>query len=344
MLIDMPDDAGAYFSEMVKRGWCDGLPVIPPTPERMEEMLAATHYLRDHSLGSFPPNESQATVELVAVNAVMAGCLPGHFPFVVAAVETVLAPDFNVNAVQTTTNAATPLVLVNGPVVEELAFNGGGNALGQGWRGNATVGRALRLCMVNIGGGAPGARDQSTLGQPGKYTLCLRENEERSPWEPFHVEKGFPAESTTVSVLTVACVQGVIDSVSSTAAGLLKTFTTSLAYAGMLNVQMGGGPAIILCLQHARIFADSGYTKHDLKQHIYEECTIDPDAIPPEMLHYYVRGRRPPHAWTADGRVSCADAPELIRVIVAGGEGAHSMVMPLNSFGNTANTRVVDTP
>jgi hypothetical protein len=198
--------------------------------------------------------------------------------------------------------------------------------------------------MVNIGGGGPGVQDQSTLGQPGKYTLCIRENEEHSPWEPFHVEKGFPAESTTVSVLTVACIQGITDSVSSTAAGLLKTFATSVAYAGNINVQMGGGPAFILGLQHARIFAASGYTKQDLKQHIYEECTLDPAAIPPEMLHYCVQERRPPQAWTADGRVSCADGPERIQVIVAGGEGAHSMVMPLNTFGNTANTRLVTIP
>jgi hypothetical protein len=344
MLIDAPDDPSAFFTEMVDRGWSDGLPVIPPTPERVEEMLATTSLGRDHSLGTFPPNGCEATVELVAVNAVLAGCLPGHFPFVIAALEAVLDPEYNMMALQTTTNSATPFVVVNGPVPDHLGFNGAGNALGQGWRGNATVGRAVRLCMVNIGGATPILQDKATLGQPGKFTLCLRENEEDSPWESFHVEQGFPGDANTVSAFTVSGTQSILDGTSTSADGLLKTFASSFAYVGMQNMQMGGGPVIVLCVQHARILADAGFTKDLLKQRLFEECRLDAAAFSDGMLHYHVRRHRPAEAWDESGtRVSFADSPELIKLFVAGDEaGGHTMLMPRVSFGVKANsTRLV---
>jgi hypothetical protein len=344
MLIDVPDDPGTFFTEMVERGWSDGLPLIPPTPERVEAMLAATSYEPAHSLGIFPPYGCEATVELVAVNAVMAGCLPDHFPFVVAAIDAVLAPDYDMMAVQTTTNSATPLIVINGPVRDRLEFNGAGNALGQGWRGNATVGRALRLCMVNIGGAAPGVRDKATLGQPGKYTLCLRENEEQSPWEPFHVEQGFPKDSNTVSVFTVTGTQAILDGCSKSAESLLQTFARSAAYPGMQNIQIGGGPVFVLGVQHARIFADAGYTKQVLKERLFEAGRVDVSEFSPDIVHYNLHRYRPPEAWDDSGeRLSFADSPDLIKVIVAGDEGGHSMFMPRMGSGVRArSTRVVD--
>jgi hypothetical protein len=346
-VLELPDDIGEFLTEAIARGWSDGLPIVPPTAERVEAMLAATDLPREHSTGVFPPNGCVATVELIAINAVMAGCLPAHLPFVIAAVEAIVDPTYNIAGVQATTNAATPFLVVNGPTGAAADFNGRGNALGQGWRGNATVGRALRLCMVNIGGGVPGVRDMSTLGQPGKYSLCIRENEEDSPWEPYHVEHGYDGGDTTVTSFTVTGTQTIFDGCSKTAGELLKTFISSTAYVGMHNMQMGGGPVITLCVDHARIFADAGYSKQAFKELLFERATMAIEDFPDDIFRYMVQRKRPKHLWDepAGGRIPMADSPDTIKVFVAGGPGPHSMLLPRSSIGVKASiTKAVRRP
>ena len=175
---------------MYRMGWTDGLPVIPPTPRLVE---AALEYLgRDPQevIGEVPPKNRLATVEKVAVNSVMAGCLPEYIPVVIAALEGMLDDSFNLNGIQATTNCISPLAIVTGPVVEQLGFNAGDNVFGGGSRANAAVGRAIRLILWNIGGGYAGEIDRATLGHPGKYTYCIAENTADSPWGPIHEEQG----------------------------------------------------------------------------------------------------------------------------------------------------------
>ena len=178
------------FQYFINRGWSDGLPMLPPTQAAIDSMIAASGLNKDDILGVIPPLNGIATVERVAANAVMAGCLPDYFPLVLAAVQGVLQPRFNLDGVQTTTGNVAPLVIVNGPCRNTLQINYSSNVLGQGWRANSTIGRALRLVLSNIGGAAPGIYDKATLGQPAKYTFCIAENEEENPWDPLHVERG----------------------------------------------------------------------------------------------------------------------------------------------------------
>ena len=187
-----------YYS----RGWTDGATIVPPTAERVEAMLAATDLPADHEIGVMPPAQRSAAVYYAAVNAVMAGCKPEYFPLVVAALEAILDPAFNLFGTQGTTNPSGVLLLVNGPLAKKLDINSGFNVLGQGWRANMTIGRAVRLCMINIGGGYPGISDMSTHGNPVKLGICFAENEDANPWGPLHVERGFDRNDSTVTAFS----------------------------------------------------------------------------------------------------------------------------------------------
>ncbi len=198
-MITVPSDPAALFYFVMAQGWSDGLPVLPPTRAAVSAMIGACGLKRDHVLGTMPPLNGIATVEKIAANAVMAGCLPEYFPLVLAGVTGMLQPGFNLDGVQTTTGNVAPLVIVNGPCRKTLEINCGANVLGQGWRANATIGRAIRFVMTNIGGAVPGLYDKSTVGQPAKYTFCIGENEEENPWESLHVERGFNREADAIS-------------------------------------------------------------------------------------------------------------------------------------------------
>src|SRR5262249_43368082 len=181
------DDVEAWF----ERGVTDGLPVVPPARSRVDAMLAASRRTRDALVAAGPPNFGRATVGKLAANAVMAGCRPEYFPVVLAAVEAACDPVFNLHGQSGTTNAASPLIILNGPVRGRLEVNCAAGVFGPGYRANATIGRALRLVMINLGGTRAGQISMSTLGHPGRYTYCIGEFEEVSPWEPLHVEGGF---------------------------------------------------------------------------------------------------------------------------------------------------------
>ncbi len=194
------DDLEAVNALFYERGWTDGLPIIPPTRERVERMVAGGGRPGDALVGRIPPKWGEATVERIAVNAVMAGCRPEHLPVVLAAVEALLDDRVNLHGVQCTTHVTTPLIVVNGSLSRRLGINGGPNCFGQGWIANAAIGRAVRLILVNLGGARPGRIDKATFGHPGKYAYCVAENEAESPWEPFHVEQGYRPDESAVTV------------------------------------------------------------------------------------------------------------------------------------------------
>ncbi len=210
------------YAEFCKREWCDGLPFVPPTPERVRAMVAATRLAPTADLGLMPPLWRDAVVEKLAVNAVMAGCEPAYFPVVVAAVQCMLDPSFNLYGVQATTHPVAPLVVVSGPYAAAIGLHAGSGLFGPGFRANATIGRAIRLILMNVGGGWPGRGDMATQGSPAKYAYAIAEREDVTPWEPLHVALGFKADQSVVTVFGGEGPHNVNDHVSTTAPGILN--------------------------------------------------------------------------------------------------------------------------
>jgi hypothetical protein len=318
-----------------EQGWSDGLPVVAPTRERVDRMLAWTDRAPDQSLGVMPPRHGAATVEVLAVNAVMAGCRPEYFPIVVTAVEAMLDPAFNLFAVQATTHPCSPLTIVNGPAATELGINARYGAFGPGTRANATIGRAIRLILLNVGGAAPGVLDRATQGQPSKYSFCVAENEAESPWEPLHVERGFEPWMSTVTVVGAENPHNINDHVSDSAAGILATVAGSMAEMGSNNAYLLGGPVLAFGPEHAAIVAADGYDKLAVRRHVFHHA-----RIPTEL--WLQGGMAPQDRGTAPegpGRPIIGQPSDLI-IIVVGGFGRHSSWLP--TFGST--TQAVTRP
>lgn len=327
-LIMVSSEPAELFNEMIERGWSDGLPVLPPTGAAVEIMVAASGLDKHFSLGAMPPLNGRAVIEKLAANAVMAGCLPEYFPLVVAATKGVLLPGFNLDGVQTTTGNVAPMIIVNGPCRHRLKINSGANVLGQGWRANATIGRALRLIMANIGGATPGQFDKSTVGQPAKYTFCFGENEEASPWEPLHVERSVGKGVDTVSVTGCSGVYSAVDMASQTAKGLLKTFALTMT-GGLASGVTTTEVLFVICPEHAAIFAAGGYSKDDIRQELFAMARLPHEKISDENLE--LLSKRRPRWFQKNGaarEIGAVDRPEDIWLVVAGGAGAKSAYLP----------------
>jgi hypothetical protein len=301
------------LEDMFERGWTDGLPVVPPTPDRVDAMLGG----RDGavSLGRVAPAHGEATLERVAACAVLAGCRPAYFPVVVAAVEAALDPSFNVHGIAVTTQPAGPILIVNGPARERIGLNAGMGALGPGTRANMNIGRALRLVLTLTGGAAPGALDRSTLGNPAKLGLCFAENEEASPWEPLHVGRGFAADKSTVTVVAADAPMSISDHRSRSADELAHVFATAAAATwSPYWWPMDYRSLFVVCPEHAALFGDAGWTKERLRDAIFEEA-----VRPAGQLN---RGETTPavKASDPDERVHKWTDRDRILIVVAGGE------------------------
>jgi peroxiredoxin len=316
------DRAGPHdeLEDMFDRGWSDGLPVIPPTRERVDAMLGG-HDPSD-SLGQVPPGMGEATLARVASCAVLAGCRPEYFPVVVAAAQAALEPAFNLNGQAVTTQPAGQLVILNGPARESLGLNSSIGALGPGWRANLTIGRALRLLVSLTGGGFPGRLDRATLGHPGKLGLCLAENEEASPWEPLHCERGFAPNRSVVTVVGCDAPLSISDHRSRTPEELARVLALASAATWSPNWwPLGATSLFVICPEHAQLFGEAGWSKRRLREEMFDaarrparelrwgETTPLVEAAPDEQLI---------PKWTR---------PEDILVVVAGGEaGRYSAV------------------
>ncbi|MFC1991083.1 UGSC family (seleno)protein, partial [Chloroflexota bacterium] len=270
--IDLPDSLEAFNDYFMEKGWGDGLPLIPPTRERVEAMLARSPLPPDYVIGEVAPKWAVATPENIAINAVMAGCKPEYFVVVMAAVVACLDPDFNLYGVQTTTNSSTPMILVNGPIAKQIGMNSKIGAFGQGCVPNATIGRAVRLVLINIGGALHGEMDRATQGWPGKYTFCAAENEEENPWEPLHVERGFDPSTSTVTVAAVYGFHNIIDIAGQTADEVLAVVSAGIAAVGTNNMANGGEPVIVFAPEKAKTICDDGFSKDDVKRFLYEHA------------------------------------------------------------------------
>ncbi|MDP6184030.1 MAG: hypothetical protein QF609_09445 [Gammaproteobacteria bacterium] len=325
-------DAGALDDEFEERGWSDGLPVVAPTAARVDAMLAYTDRHRDDEFGTMPPRGGIVSLEILAVNAVMAGCRPEYFPVVVTAVEALLDPEFNLFAVQATTHPCAPCVIVNGPVARELGINARYGAFGPGVRANATIGRAVRLILFNVGGAAPGILDRSTQGQPAKYAYCVAENEAESPWEPLHVERGYAAADSTVTVTAADGPHNLNDHVSSDADGILATIVGALGDMGSNNAYLYGQPTIAFGPEHAAILAASNLGKNDIRRHVFDHA-----RVPRELWARGGMAGMVEDLFPHDESLPIIKAPEDLLIIVLGGFGRHSCWLP--TFGDT--TRAV---
>jgi hypothetical protein len=263
-LASLEDEIEACYD----RGWSDGLPVVPPTEARLLRMLAGTRRAADEVVGIIPPNGAECTVEKAAINAVLAGCKPEYLPVVLAAVEAACLDAFCMHGLLATTYFSSPVVIVNGPIARAIGMNSGVNALGQGNRANATIGRALQLVIRNVGGGHPGGVDRATLGNPGKYTFCFAEDEQGSPWEPLSVERGYRPGVSTVTLFAGDGVQGVMDQLSRTPESLARSFAASLRTVCHAKIAMVADAFLIVSPEHGRVFRQSGWSKARLKQEI----------------------------------------------------------------------------
>ena len=334
--LELPNDYEAVQILYLERGWGDGLPIVPPTIARVEAMIAAVALEPQGVVGEIPPNWGAATVEKLAINAVMAGCLPAYFPVVVAAVEAMADPAFNLYAVQATTHPCAPLVIVNGPIRNELGFNSGSGAYGPGWRPNAAVGRALRLALLNVGGAHPGSGDMSTQGAPSKYGFCVAENEEANPWEPLHVERGFSPNQNTVTVVAGEPPHNINDHTGSSAEDILTIVAGAIAVTGANNAYTGGETLLALGPEHAATIARDGMGKRDIADWLGRKAVVPLERYTEETLLERF-GEIP------TGPVPMVRSPEDLAIIVLGGPGKHSSWVP--TFGGTTHsvTREIQT-
>jgi len=255
---------------LYERGVTDGLPVVPPTRERVDRMLAGAPWRRpDELIGVLGPQMGKATVEKVAINAVMAGCKPEYLPVVIAAAEVICTPEFCTHGITATTYGATPIIVVNGPVRKKIGMNMGINVLGQGNRANATIGRAIKLIVRNVGGGRPGEVERATFGSPSKYTCCFAEWEERSPWEPLHVERGFKKEDSVVTLFGLESgPHQIADQTSRTARALAGSLGLGVECSWHPKTHNFGDILLVISPEHADTIGHDHWSKEDVRRQI----------------------------------------------------------------------------
>ena len=254
-----------------ERGWSDGLPLVPPTPLRVTRMLSSTDRFADEIVGSVPPDNRPCTIEKIAINAVMAGCKPDYLQVVIAALRAALKDEFCMHGLLCTTYFSTPVMIVNGPITKQIGMNSGVNALGQGNRANATIGRALQLIIRNVGGGIPGGIDRATLGNPGKYTFCFCEDESDAEWPSLSMDRGYTREDSVVNLFAGSGVQPFVDQQSRQPESLVKNLANSLR--SVANTRSFGmaDAIIVISPEHRRVLREGGWTKPNLKQALYDE-------------------------------------------------------------------------
>ena len=330
-------DEAAALEDLHNRNMTDGLPVIIPTPARVSKMVLASGQDADMILGTMGPANGMATLEKVAVAAVMAGCLPDYMPLVVAALKAVIDPRFDLTEMQATTHCTAPLIIVNGPARHICGpVSSSYGALGPGHRANASIGRALRLAMINIGGGRAGTSDMALLGHPGKFSYCLAENEEASPFPPMHVDLGFDSQDSVVTVIGAEAPHSVLFSGDGDDPNqyelLLEVLAIGLANAATNNAILTSGMAtIVLNPEHASVLHKAGLSRQDIATEIYQLCKMDGAEANRLCAGFARKTLNPRQAFTG---------PEQLLILMSGGSGLYSMVMPSWSAGANKNSAV----
>lgn len=329
-ILDLPDmDPDAWADYVEAQGWTDGLPLVPPTEDAVARMMDGARG-DNEPIPAITPRLLTPTLKGLAANAVMAGCRPAYFPVVLAALRGVLVADYNLHGSLATTHACAPMTMVNGPLRRELNINCGTNCLGQGWRANAAIGRALQLILNNVGGARPAVMDRSTFGSPAKYTFCFGENEEESPFPPYHVRQGFAADENVATVMSAEPNHNLNDHGSTTGKGLLTTFAGAIASPAANTIYAKGPYFVLLGPEHAATCARDGWTVPMIQEFLYEKARVPVAFVSDENRRIYEEAGHFPEA----DHYKVAPTPDDIHVAVAGGAGKHSAWIP--SFGGTA--------
>ena len=342
-LVDAAEDIDAVNDYFYERGWTDGLPIVPPTEERVEKMLSGMPWRTpDDLINVVPPRMGNATLRQIAVNAVMAGAKPEYLPVVVAALQAVSEPAYGLAHRQTTTHAWAPLIIVNGPIVERLRINSGRGVFGPGWRANATIGRALRLVLVNVGGANPGV-DASQTGHPGKYTYCIAEYEAANPWEPLHVDRGFTKDENVVTLVNTEAPHSMTENIQTDPNEIVRTFASCMGTLGVNNLYSQGNPVLVLGIEHAHHIAVAGWTKQDLQRALFERA-----RQPWGLMKNRGKSKGPRFPVWVDrnddtSTVPIVWEPQDLLVVVAGGAGGKSMFLPTAGGQSLAVSKAIET-
>lgn len=315
-------DMAAAMELCIEKGWSDGLPVVPPTEERIGAMLAAVKLEPAHQITFIENRQVSVTAEKVAINAVLAGCKPEYMPVIVAAVEALGDPLYGYHGPATSTGGSGVLMIVNGPIARELDINCGDNLFGPGWRANATIGRAVRLVMRNTIGTLPGELDRSSLGHPGKYTYCVAENEAESPWPGLHTTRGFTKDQSTVTIMAALGVHQYSNGLSATPEGVLTTACAQMRVSAGTNRKPFY--AMFFAGEHMAVIKKAGWSREDVKRYVFENTRISVAELKRINL--------------VDGAVKPADEKEMVAlvhepddllIVMAGGKaGVQSAYIP----------------
>jgi len=317
--------------------WSDGLPVVTPTPEKVAAVVQVLGGEPQRLECRVPPRMGNLTREVLAINIVLAGAKPEYAPVIRAALLAMAQPQLNLNALQASTHMAAPLVIVNGPIRRQIGMNAGCNLFGPGNRANATIGRAIRLVMLSVGGGIAGELDKATLGHPGKYTYCIAENEEESPWAPYHVEHGYAPEDSTVFVIPAEAPHSVTNHVANDPQGILDSMVSAMSTIASNTAVAGGACAVVLGIEHAKMIAAHGWKRADVRSYLWSNAGNTFGALSFNHRYGKVYNRSLPKWITRerDSKVPIVARPEDIHLFVAGGAaGRFSAFIP--GWGNYA--------
>jgi hypothetical protein len=335
-LLDLPDmDAETWNEYAIAQGWSDGMPLYLPTEEKVARFVAVARG-DNEPFPPLSPSNLIPTLPGLAANAVMAGARPEYFPAVLAALRGVLQPEYNLHGTLATTHPCAPMVMVSGPIRHQLGINCGSNCFGQGNRANASIGRALELILLNIGGAKPGEMDRATHGSPAKYTYCFGENQEESPWEAYHVRRGFASGESVVTVMAGEPPHNINDHGSTSAEGLITTMAGAMAQPGSNNIYGKGPLILVIGPEHAATLARDGWKLPDLQKELWQRSRVHVSRIAKENLQSYADSGHQP----INDHLHISPTPEDMHIVVAGGPGKHSVWIP--SFGGTAviSTRI----
>jgi hypothetical protein len=311
-------------NELFQRsGWTDGLPIVPPTEPMVRRCLEAMGRAPADVVGTEPVRRRRITAEKVAIAAVMAGCLPGYAPVVVAIVRAICEPEFGLHGTTASTGGSAPFVVVNGPIRQAIGMNATHNVLANGSRANATIGRAVRLLIINVLGGIPGRLDRSTLGHPGKFTFCIAEDEEGSPWVPLASERGMPSGASAVTVMAAESPHQVMNEWTQDPREILDTYAAAIR-SNMLTYSIWAGPyALVVPKQHRDVMDAAGWTKGDVREYVYESARVTRRAWR-EVGKAAVAARR-----DEDRVYTALRSPDDLLVVAAGGPaGGFGAVVP----------------
>lgn len=339
-LVDLPAGVESRIDAVMEGALADGLPLVPPTREAVQRTVAAGGRPGAAVLGMMAPCMQDVVVADAAICAVAAGCRPEYFPVVLAALDAILDSEFNLLAIQATTELASTLLIVNGPIAARLGIHAESGCLGPGFRANATIGRAVRLAAMHIGGALPGETDMATFGHAGKFTACFAEAEALSPWEPLHVGRGFAQDASAVTVIGADAPVNVNDFASASAESVLHMIAETMSYPGSNNAQGGGEVLVVISPGHAELFQKAGMSKREVQAALHERARVPLSRFSPEAAARVRRKRERRYGADLPDALPVADDPDCIIIVVAGGPGSHSLFFP--TYGETrAVTRII---